>query len=375
MLSLAGSLQAGDISVIVGAENIHRAKAFKPMDTANIIFGDDAVATALKTTSSRAPTGRYKASGRRTVQVGGSVVDHLAEGVLELIGNQHIDGIIIDNQMGDLTYRVPASAVRVQHALVQKRHPETATGSTLGRFTDALHFYDDRVQSFAFDIKSLSNDPQVVETIARAYVEAGKYRSIVSIHITEDLEATLVLHSGEGFEFQRPLRGIIDTRTTSHGCFADYIEGYRDAGDVFGRMNGKGVFLYATRGAPAHLNALLSENGLTMQDVDLVIEHQANFALIPMTMERVLDRGQPDLKAEVIDFVANRMVTNIHERGNCSVVCMQRLPYDLHRGALSPDTIQGFPINRNLERLRQARIILNDSVGSGMTRSSFLQRL
>jgi hypothetical protein len=68
------------------------------------------------------------------------------------------------------------------------------------------------------------------------------------------------------------------------------------------------------------------------------------------------------------------MVTNIHERGNCSVVCMQRLPYDLARGDLTPDTIQGFPVNRNLERLRQARTILYDSVGAGMTRSSFLRR-
>ena len=65
----------------------------------------------------------------------------------------------------------------------------------------------------------------------------------------------------------------------------------------------------------------------------------------------------------------------IRERGNCSVVCMQRLPYDLMRGALQPDSLQGFAINRNLDRLKEARLILNDSVGAGMTRSSFLQRV
>jgi hypothetical protein len=51
------------------------------------------------------------------------------------------------------------------------------------------------------------------------------------------------------------------------------------------------------------------------------------------------------------------------------------LPYDLHRDALQPDTIQGFRINENVQRLKKAKIILNDSVGAGMTRSSFLQRL
>jgi hypothetical protein len=54
---------------------------------------------------------------------------------------------------------------------------------------------------------------------------------------------------------------------------------------------------------------------------------------------------------------------------------MQRLPYDLQRGALKEDTIQGYPINRNLENLKKANVILNDSVGAGMTRSAFLQRI
>ena len=68
------------------------------------------------------------------------------------------------------------------------------------------------------------------------------------------------------------------------------------------------------------------------------------------------------------------MVTNIHRRGNCSVVCMQRLPYDLDRGALEPDTVQGYAVNRDLEAMRAARTVLYDSVGAGMTRSSFLVR-
>ena len=51
MMSLAGILKPGDLSIIVGAENVHRAKVFPPDDTSNIIFGDDALATALVTRS------------------------------------------------------------------------------------------------------------------------------------------------------------------------------------------------------------------------------------------------------------------------------------------------------------------------------------
>jgi hypothetical protein len=96
--------------------------------------------------------------------------------------------------------------------------------------------------------------------------------------------------------------------------------------------------------------------------------------MIPLTLKQVLESGQKDLKNAVAEVVADKMVTNIHVRGNCSVVCMQRLPYDLQRGALRPDKIQEYSINRNLENLRHAKIILYDSIGAGMTRSSFLQR-
>ena len=111
-----------------------------------------------------------------------------------------------------------------------------------------------------------------------------------------------------------------------------------------------------------------------MDDIDLLIEHQANFAMIPLTLAQVLDSGKADLENAVADVIANKMVTNIHVRGNCSVVCMQRLPYDLARGALRPDNIQGFSVNQNLDNLRRAKTILYDSIGAGMTRSSFIQR-
>jgi hypothetical protein len=162
--------------------------------------------------------------------------------------------------------------------------------------------------------------------------------------------------------------------TRSHGCFAGFIEAQFDREGVYGRMDGKGVFLYATRGAKPHLAALLAPHHLALQDIDLLIEHQANFAMLPLTLEQVLGDGKPPEREAVARFLADKMVTNIHVRGNCSVVCMQRLPHDLARNALQPDTIQGFAVNRNLKALQAANLILYDSVGAGMTRSSFLRR-
>jgi len=375
MLSLSGRLSPGDITVIVGAENLHRAQAFRPDDTAHIIFGDDALATALETMGALDSQGTFESKKIPDFTIKKDPVVEIAEHLLPLAGNRPLDGLILDNHLGTLVHRLPATAARVQHALMERLHPEAADQGQFLRFKDALDFYDRHTSFFAFDIMTLNPRSHIVEEIAKAYVQSGKYRRVASVFLSTDLHVKIAVHEGMGYVFRPPAKGIVDTLTRTHGCFADYIHISEEADGVFGKMDGKGVFLYATRSAPGHLSSLLSPHGLTLADMDLLIEHQANFAIIPLTLEQVFNGGPGDLKQTVADFVANKMATNIHTRGNCSVVCMQRLPYDLQRGFLQPDTIQRFPINRNLEKLKHAKTILSDSVGAGMTRSAFLQRL
>jgi len=373
VLSLAGILEKGDISIVVGAENIHRARAFIPKDTSNIIFGDDSLAAALETTSTMEKPDNGIETNNTRCTLRSDFVKHLAEIIYNLNGSDKIDGIIFDNKLGKLTYRVPATAARVQHSLVEMMYIDDK--APIRGFKKMMDLYDRQVDAFAFDIMTLSDDPQLVQKIARAYIHSGKCRNIVSVYLRQDLSAEVSVHKGGPYPLVEPSNGIVGTRTRTHGCFADYIQALPHGEDVFGDMNGKGVFLYATRGAKHHINTLLSDKNLTIDDIELLIEHQANFAMIPLTLEKILENGQSDLKKDVVDYLANKMVTNVHERGNCSVVCMQRLPYDLSRGALNEDTINGFPVNRNLEMLKKAKIVLNDSVGAGMTRSSFLQLL
>jgi 3-oxoacyl-[acyl-carrier-protein] synthase III len=376
MLSLTGILRPGDLSVIVGAENVHRAKAFAPDDTANIIFGDDAMATVLETKAliSNAASGGMIAKAK--FNAGEDFARSIATALLKIKGDQKIDGIIIDNQLGKLEHRVPATAARVQHHLVEQMNPDEVAKGTFKSFRNALAFYDQHVNAFAFDVMTLDRQPDHIAKIADAYVKSGKCRTIAAVYLAPDHNVVLSLHRGEGRSYLRPRWGIVDSLTRTHGCFAHYIEvgPFTVRDNMFGKMDGKGVFLHATRGARYHLDTLMSRNNLVMDEIDLLIEHQANFAMIPLILEQVLNGGKADLKNTVADTVANKMVINIHDRGNCSVVCMQRLPYDLLRGALRPDSIQGFAVNQNLEKLKDARTILYDSIGAGMTRSSFLQR-
>ena len=374
MMSLTGILQPGDLSIIVGAENVHRAKAFPPDDTSNIIFGDDALATALVTTGGASGSEFDCQTTTVEFNAGEDFARSIAKNLAKLTGQNKIDGIIVDNQLGSLVSRIPATAARVQHHLVEQLYPNEAAQSTFKHFRNALKFYDQHVNCFAFDIMTLDPHPDPVAKIAATYANSGKYKRLASVYLASDYHVELRLHEGKERSNLKPKWGIIDSLTRTHGCFADYIEALPTNGDVFGSMNGKGVFLMATRSAKKHLNELLSGNNLTLNDIDLLIEHQANFAMIPLTLEQVLGSGQKDLKNAAADFIAKKMVTNIHERGNCSVVCMQRLPYDLERRQLRAGNIQGYPINQNLGNLRHAKTILYDSIGAGMTRSSFIQR-
>ena len=211
VMSLTGFLKEGDISIIVGAENIHRARAFKPDDTANIIFGDDALATALETKVSKTPTGKYSNQRKDTFTIGDDTAPDLARKIFELIGNTKIDGLIIDNQIGDLMHKVPSTASRVQHALVELLYPEEAARGTFQKFKGAIDFYDQKVNSFAYDIMSLDANTDRVETIAKAYVESGKCQNVVSVFLGQDRTGTITLHQGSDYAFEAPRSGIIET--------------------------------------------------------------------------------------------------------------------------------------------------------------------
>lgn len=374
MLSLSGVLKKDDLTVIIGAENIHRARAFRSTDTANIIFGDDALATALQTRATCRPRGNELRSEPKSLPFDAGYLDSVARTLLEMTESEQLDGIIVDNQLGKIQYRVPATTAWLQQRLTELRFPAETEAGTFSKFTNALSFYNEHVRSFAFDIRSLERRPDTVHNVARAYIESGKQRAVASVYLDPQADIEITIHRGKGYSFQPPPAGVIDTITSTHGCFGSYIQADVEENDVFGEMNGKGVFLYATRGAGQHLERMLAPNGLAIDDLELLIEHQANFAMIPMTLQNLFKDHKADPALAVKEFIADKMVMNIHTRGNCSVVCMQRLPYDLERGTLQPDTIQGFPINRNIERLQKAKLILFDSVGAGMTRSSFIYK-
>ncbi|HSV93760.1 MAG TPA: hypothetical protein VLH81_11815, partial [Desulfobacterales bacterium] len=187
-LSLAGELGPGDVSVVVGAENPYRGQVFKPLDTANIIFGDDALATALETGdgAGAAAPGRIVAEARVDIDRDGNFPAAIAEALLPWALEGRWDGLIVDNQLGRCEFRIPATAARVQHALIERRHPKESAAGAFKSFRTAYEIYEECRAGFAFDVMTSAADPFTVQRLACAYAAGGPYRRMVSVFLPRE---------------------------------------------------------------------------------------------------------------------------------------------------------------------------------------------
>jgi 3-oxoacyl-[acyl-carrier-protein] synthase-3 len=110
-------------------------------------------------------------------------------------------------------------------------------------------------------------------------------------------------------------------------------------------QDGQTVFRFAVRKNEEICRRLLERNGLTADDIDLFVSHQANKRIIENTAERI---GLP----------AEKVVINIQEYGNTTAAT---IPLALH------DAVKD-------GRLKKGDLVLLASVGAGFTVGSVLLR-
>jgi 3-oxoacyl-[acyl-carrier-protein] synthase-3 len=115
------------------------------------------------------------------------------------------------------------------------------------------------------------------------------------------------------------------------------------AGDHFAKMNGREVFKFATRVLVSSAHEILDECGLTVDDVDVYIPHQANVRII-------------DHAAKKLGIGENRVVVNVDRYGNTS---SGSIPL-----AIADAVSDG--------RLRPGELVLMTGMGAGLTWGSAL---
>ncbi len=98
-----------------------------------------------------------------------------------------------------------------------------------------------------------------------------------------------------------------------------------DKGQHYLRMNGREVFKFATRVLPQSTAAVLANAGLSMDDIKLLIPHQANARIIELAVRK-------------LGVDPHKVYVNVHKYGNTSAASIPiALVEALEEGRIKPD--------------------------------------
>ena len=249
-----------------------------------------------------------------------------------------IDAIIVATSTPDLTF--PSVATMVQGQL----------GMTRG---------------FAFDVQAVCAGFVFALANAQALIISGQATRVLVIGaetfsrlmdwtdrstcvLFGDGAGAVVLEAGVG-DGSNADRGILATDLNSDGRFRDLL--YVDGGVSTGttghlRMHGKEVFRHAVEKLAQTAHTALGKIGLTGDDVDWIVPHQANLRIISATAHRM-------------HVSMDRVVVTVQDHGNTSAASIPL--------ALS--------VARDRGQVKPGDLIVTEAIGGGLTWGSVVIRL
>ena len=240
-----------------------------------------------------------------------------------------VDAIIVATSTADLTF--PSAATMVQAEL----------GMTRG---------------FAFDVQAVCAGFVFALSTANALIASGQANRVMVIgaetfsRIMDWTDRSTCVLFGDGagallLEGQTGAgtsddRGILSTDQHSDGRHRDllYVDGGVSTGTTgYLRMQGNQVFRHAVEKLAATATAALSKAGLTAQDVDWVVPHQANIRIIQGTAKKL---GLP----------MENVVVTVQDHGNTSAASIPL--------ALSVGHARG--------QIKTGDLIVTEAIGGGL---------
>ncbi len=250
-----------------------------------------------------------------------------------------LDMIVMATSTPDQTF--PATATKVQAAL----------GMTGGA---------------AFDLQAVCSGFVFALATADNFIKAGQAKRILVIGAEtfsrildwEDRGTCVLFGDGAGamvFEAREGNgtnadTGILATHLRSDGRQHDllYVDGGPSSTQTTGhlRMNGREVFRHAVTNIAEAVTAALDETGLTAQDIDWFVPHQAN--------QRILDGT-----AKKLGISADKVISTVGIHGNTSAASVP-LAYGVARAD---------------GRIKSGDLVLMEAMGGGLTWGSTLVRV
>jgi 3-oxoacyl-[acyl-carrier-protein] synthase-3 len=251
-----------------------------------------------------------------------------------------VDAIILATATPDQAF--PATAVRVQAAL--------------------------GAGGFAFDLSAACSGFIYGLSVADALIRAGSARNVLVIGAEvysrimnwQDRGTCVLFGDGAGAVLLRAEAGATTDAGAPRGILATHLHAQGDLGDILyvdgavGRpdkpghlvMNGREVFRHAVTRLAEAVGEALSSSGLTADDVDWLVPHQANMRIIEAVGKR-------------IGLTPEKVVVTVDRHANTSAASIPL--------ALATAYADG--------RIRPGQLILMEALGGGLTWGSALVRL
>ncbi len=248
-----------------------------------------------------------------------------------------IDVIVLATSTADLTF--PSAATMVQAKL----------GMTSG---------------FAFDLQAVCAGFVYALTVANSLILAGSARRVLVIGAETfsklmdwtDRITCVLFGDGAGALVLEGVvqagtaddRGILATDLHSDGQFKDLL--FVDGGVSTGttghlRMEGREVFRHAVEKLAETAHTALDKAGLTADDVDWIVPHQANIRIIEATAKRM-------------QVAMDRVVVTVQDHGNTSAASIPL--------ALSVGKARG--------QIKQGDLLVTEAIGGGLAWGSVVLR-
>jgi 3-oxoacyl-[acyl-carrier-protein] synthase-3 len=281
---------------------------------------------------------------RRRIAQKGELTSHLALKAAQAaladakIAVDALDLIVVATTTPDETF--PAVATRVQAGL----------GMTRGA---------------AFDVQAVCSGFIFGLSIADNFIKAGQAKTVLLIGaetmsrlmdwsdrstcvLFGDGAGAVVLQAGRGAGHASD-RGVLTTELYSDGRLHDllYVDGGPSTTQTTGflRMQGPDVFKHAVVNTTAAIEQAARDGGITVEDIDWIVPHQANQRILDATARRL---GIP----------ASRIISTIAEHGNTSAASVPL--------ALAEGIADG--------RIKRGDLLLLEAMGGGFTWGAALVR-
>ncbi|MBD3663432.1 beta-ketoacyl-ACP synthase III [Sulfitobacter aestuariivivens] len=269
----------------------------------------------------------FAAEGETTSQMAAAAARRALEDAGRDISD--VDAIVLATSTPDLTF--PSAATMVQAELGMQ-------------------------QGFAFDIQAVCAGFVYALSNANGLIASGQAKRVLVIGaetfsrimdwtdratcvLFGDGAGALLLEAQEG-DGTPADRGVLSTDLNSDGRYRDLL--YVDGGVSTGttgqlRMQGNQVFRHAVEKLAATANTAMERAGVTADDIDWVVPHQANIRIIQGT-------------AKKLNLPMERVVVTVQDHGNTSAASIPL--------ALS--------VGRERGQIKQGDLIVTEAIGGGL---------